>query len=478
MERFSTVRRLAWITLLLVLSARGEAGAQMPPVVDPKTYHSASGKYELTVDPSTIYGSGGAKYQVKWNGKERWSDTLAFTLCDAAITNRGTVIGYGYTNSRGGFPTHPGGDGYGDFVVAILGDNGVVRLKESVKAKPIPIVDAFGCNPNALGLVVDEANDRAFVRVAAEEVGRSESWWVYRHCPRRPPPVGRISKRLFAEAKPQQQQAVPDKAEQPRRHVLAVRPIPGTPLTLVHFNRGVWTGLASTNGATFALVDLQGRLVWSFELPADYATSDQEKGHKLYELLAQGRGIVHSEEPRKFDLFFAGPSQRVSFSVTQSALGEWLVHETGRTPHTLSPLPEPTLLSLRKEALQADQTTVAPDTTSCRPVSDTRRSLFRIRRPGPNRVPASAGRRTARTCPRRSNGCCPPANRFENSGEGRVDVVGPDLGRRLSLRRRQQRAQCEGKMSGLLGRGRDRALRRISRLRLPTRQRSGWFLRR
>jgi hypothetical protein len=57
-------------------------------------------------------------------------------------------------------------------------------------------------------------------------------------------------------------------------------------------------------------------------------------------------------EPRKFDLFFAAASQRVSFSVTQGTSGGWTVKETARAPHTLAALPEPTLLSLRKETLK------------------------------------------------------------------------------------------------------------------------------
>ncbi len=64
--------------------------------------------------------------------------------------------------------------------------------------------------------------------------------------------------------------------------------------------------------------------------------SDREAGNKVYERVSEGDGIVRSAEPRKFDLFFAAASQRVSFAVTQSAAGDWTVQETVRSAYKLT----------------------------------------------------------------------------------------------------------------------------------------------
>ena len=118
-----------------------------------------------------------------------------------------------------------------------------------------------GCRHNALGLVVDEANDRVIVRVAALQFGHLESWWIYRLST-----ATAICKqdltRLSQDAQP--------RAGRPADSRNAV--------DVWRFYRSVLQGvkppdsggLRSTDGATFALLDLQGRLVWSLELPNDY----------------------------------------------------------------------------------------------------------------------------------------------------------------------------------------------------------------
>jgi hypothetical protein len=157
------------------------------------------------------------------------------------------------------------------------------------------------------------------------------------------------------------------KDPKPHRHVLAIQPIRETPLTLVHFWQSVWNGLSSTDGAIFALVDLQGRLVWSFELPTDYTLSDQEARKKLYELMSERGGILRSDRPREFDLFFAAASQRVTFSVAQDGSGGWTVKETSRSGHTFASPPSPSLMSLRKAPLKPLKPLVLPTRRSTPP---------------------------------------------------------------------------------------------------------------
>src|SRR5258708_5725642 len=94
-----------WV-LALLSAALGFQVAEaqlMPPVLQPKTYRSPAGQYALTVDPSDLYGCGEGAYRFSDGGKESWSLTLPFTLWDASVTNRGTIAGYAYTHSAGGF---------------------------------------------------------------------------------------------------------------------------------------------------------------------------------------------------------------------------------------------------------------------------------------------------------------------------------------------------------------------------------------
>jgi hypothetical protein len=131
----SIAKRTAWaFVITFELSTAWMTHAQsMPPVVNPRTYRAPAGRYELTIDPSEVYGCGPASYCLRFADRERWSETLPFTLCEAAVTDQGQVIGYGYSSSPGGFPSHAIDRGPGDFIVVILDANGATRLKETVK---------------------------------------------------------------------------------------------------------------------------------------------------------------------------------------------------------------------------------------------------------------------------------------------------------------------------------------------------------
>src|ERR1700722_13664480 len=117
------------VVLHFIVLWRCDALAQyMPPVLDPHTYRSPSGRFELTVDPSDLYGCGPAKYRFQADGKERWSKTLPYTLCRAAVTDRGLIVGYGYTKSPGGFGKRGEDEGMGEFLVVLLDADGKLRL--------------------------------------------------------------------------------------------------------------------------------------------------------------------------------------------------------------------------------------------------------------------------------------------------------------------------------------------------------------
>jgi hypothetical protein len=65
-----------------------------PPVVNPATYESRSGEYVLEVDPSEMYGQGGASYRLTRQGQEVWSGDRPFTLLGAGVSDDGVVAGF------------------------------------------------------------------------------------------------------------------------------------------------------------------------------------------------------------------------------------------------------------------------------------------------------------------------------------------------------------------------------------------------
>lgn len=65
--------------LSIVAGARASASEGPPPVLNPKTYASPSGEFEVMIDPSTMHGQGAGTYRVTRRGKEAWSATHPFT---------------------------------------------------------------------------------------------------------------------------------------------------------------------------------------------------------------------------------------------------------------------------------------------------------------------------------------------------------------------------------------------------------------
>src|SRR5688572_31136547 len=89
----------AWMGL--AASASGQDG---PGVLDPKTYRSPSGEYELFVDPSRPSGAGAASYRFSGNAVELWAGTRPWTLWGARVTDEGLVAGHAYARGRDGGP--------------------------------------------------------------------------------------------------------------------------------------------------------------------------------------------------------------------------------------------------------------------------------------------------------------------------------------------------------------------------------------
>lgn len=313
------------LAILLLMQRSVVASIVSPPPLNPATYSSPNGKFELHVDPTERDGAGEASYRLMEVPQERWSGKLPFTLQEAGVTDSGFVAGYAYSEGR-----HPAHEG--DFVVAVIDPLGKVLLREATPRKPSRFLHA-GADPAANGFFIDEPNDRFVVRVGDPDINRGqEIWWVYK----------------LSTAKAESKIIPARNLDNPTsaRMILAARPLPGTPLTLVHWWRYDMNQRASTVGAIYALVDLEGRPVWTTELPVDYEIPGNEEAEdQLRALIRHSGGIVKFDSSDGFDILFAKEAQQVHFAVERDDDGDWSVSETSRAPYQLVP-PAPAALRI------------------------------------------------------------------------------------------------------------------------------------
>ncbi len=332
MNRLATVRvRLLAFASAVILASAWPLGASMAPplTLNPATYKSPSGAYALFVDPSDVYGRYGGKYRVTHNGKEIWSATFPFTFCQAAITDSGVVAGYAHTLGQYGFAKDPSEPRPGELIVAIIDPVGKIRLKQVTNRQPTRYLHAPP-SPLAHGLIVDEASDWMIVRI--HDLASDEIWWTYRLS------TGAALQRLTPHL------SMPDGGA--LQWIVDAKPVRGTPLVLLHW----WRADFSRVGARFALVDREAKPVWSLELPRDYmAPGDEAAKDKLRGWISDHGGILRSDRPNRFDLFFAAESKRVTFAVTKKTPGEWTVTEIARAPFSMAPSAQPPLAASPKQ---------------------------------------------------------------------------------------------------------------------------------
>ena len=112
--------RSTWIAVPLAILARlGQTQSGAVPPLDPQTAVSPSGHFALWENPSQPTGAGEAFYRLTKDGKTIWARNIAFSLAEFAVTDDGTVGGYGYSE---------GVQRPGKLIVAILNPDSTARL--------------------------------------------------------------------------------------------------------------------------------------------------------------------------------------------------------------------------------------------------------------------------------------------------------------------------------------------------------------
>lgn len=301
----------------------------MPPM-NPKTYMSPSGEYVLHVDPSDSKGCGSGTYRLTKNSTEVWSGQKPFTLCEAGITDEGTVAGYAYTYGIEGFGPPNGHDpGYGDLVIAILSPTGETRAEKHIKRGygKYAYEDQFP-QPDAAGLLVDEDNDRCIIRIEDPDINRRNETWI----------TWQLS---TGQPMDEFEMGVPGTRGQSGGFLVDARLLRGTPLILVYWRiyrtEVVNNKIIMPHGGRFDLIDPQGKFIWTLSLPDDYVVAGDKRAESALIERMNGKGaILAADKPREFDVYFAAKGQRVTFAVKPDGKGGWSVQEAGRKPYVES----------------------------------------------------------------------------------------------------------------------------------------------
>ena len=316
---FSIAQLVATTLLWLLASSFNHACTrQLPQAIHPREIVSESGEYSLKLDPSDLHGRDHGTYSLSQNNRLLWTKEFDFTLLDLAVTNSGSIVGYGYTYGIEGFGKEVG-SGEGDFVVAIIDSAGKSKLVDKHEREGSRWFHIHP-DPKANGFVVDEANDRIMVRIDDPNPNvREEKWWQFKIS------TGGTLPDAFPKLKSK---------FSGYRSPLHVRALRGTNLYLVQ-----WWLVAdrdSTLGTMFSLHDDIGLEVWSWSLPKDYEVPKKEAQDSVRQHIWDIGAILSSSKPNRFSLHVYAENAIVDFHATQNKKGIWNVQETSRKPFAIS----------------------------------------------------------------------------------------------------------------------------------------------
>lgn len=336
-------------------------GVQAPLVLQPATYASASGRWSLAVDPSERSGTKGGAYRMTADGELAWSAELPVALWRAAVAEDGRVAGYSYS---GEFR-----DPESRFHVVLLSAAGTVLLDETNERGSTGISHTYPV-PTGISVFLQPELERFVVYVHLR--GGVRACWGYDLA------TGAALFRRPLEL----ESGIVDGIESS----LDVRPVPGTPLVLLHWMTTDYSVDPWDRGAVFELRDEEWRTVWRLDLPHDYEVKGQPEAWRCNEIFAESP--ILSTAPGRFELRLAAEGQRVTFA-TSRADTAWTVEEVAHIAYKRpTPVKPPTLAPrlVASEPLGAStpppaiQTAWLPDFDSIVLKDESSRELQRIER--------------------------------------------------------------------------------------------------
>lgn len=289
--------------------------------LNPKTYTSPNGEFALRVEPTNPEGAGPARYEVKRKGKPVWHGEESFTLWDAAITDTGVVAGYGYQHGLNGRPSNDRLSNESYLYSVIIDERGFVRVRNREGRRPSNI---RGPHPTPLvpiapGILTEPAADRFIVRLRPDFPETHERWKVF--------------SLSTGEALPD---VIPEQPQHKKGFHIAIAclQVPGVLLVVIQWylydSTMIDGALSTTHSARLALLNTEGKSVWTLDCPEEYAEFG-ERFNSRWGL--QDSGVVQcGVGPLSFWFHSYHWAGRVYFSIQQDdeAPGGWRVTEAAR----------------------------------------------------------------------------------------------------------------------------------------------------
>lgn len=306
---------LALVLLPLVVPAAAARDLTWPSPLQPATYRSASGAWELSVDPTKRFGQGPGDCVLRRDGAVVWEQRLPITFFEVVVADDGRVAGYAYTQG------YEDEGARGSFVVALVAPDGVVTRQHVTRRTTSKVADQPP-DPKASGLFLDAAHGRFVVRLRRLDFeGDREEWHAY----------DLASGEEIAVHRPS------ELAGRPSREVArtwGVTPVPDTDLVAVHEWVPRWDLDPTRNDARVSLVDLEGRTVWSELLVGDLDHGDEIRDWlDLVERVRTHGGILDVTPGGRFAVWSLKARERIDLRASRgSEPGTWDVEELARTP--------------------------------------------------------------------------------------------------------------------------------------------------
>ncbi|MFI4882779.1 MAG: hypothetical protein ACIAQU_09365 [Phycisphaerales bacterium JB064] len=311
---------LALVLLAVLLATRAHA----QHILDPQTYTSPSGQYELFVDPSDREGVGPATLTMSKDGQQLWQREQPFTLWHAHITDDGRAIGYTYLHGREGSSAIARDLRYRNTVDIVFCDAAGDIIQQYPIERKHPAVMA---NPPApyepmVNMVVPvPSHDLVIVKLLHSWDDSPEDWLLFRFT------TGDYLKTIDNPSVPEFEE------EYGFVKIFNIQPIGDLPLVARHAYIATFQeGGKSTDSAHISVLDLDGNQLWGTNIHNEYQGLD--RGWRWNKEYGQDRQLA--DTPNGFTFHSWSAAERITFACERDGEG-WTVAEVGRQPAPFGP---------------------------------------------------------------------------------------------------------------------------------------------
>lgn len=293
--------------------------------LNPKTYESPSGEYQLHIDPSQVRGVGPSTVTMSHAGTRLWQKEHPFSLWHAHVTNDGHTVGYTYIHGYEGMTLVYGRNVPNTVDIVFLDTDGEIiarhdmpRQHSGMLSNPpdpyVPTINLFVPIPS---------QDRVLVVPHSRSRKTPAPWWMFELS---------SGHRLDDIANP----ATPIILQNGFTRNILFQPLGDHPVLVVHALLSHYNASKRTQDAFLGLLGLDGNLIWSTTIQSEY------------DHMPQGWHWLRDPDPADQLATVAGGFQFHSWSTDEIISFEcvregavWAVQEIDRQPAPPAPEEQP-----------------------------------------------------------------------------------------------------------------------------------------